>query len=196
MIQSVDEEGHFIFVNSTWKEKMGFSDEEIENLSLFEIIHPDSLAHCKSQFQDVLSGKTVNGVHAIFLTKDRRPIHIEGNVNSFVHDGRLRTRGIFHDITGRRIAEESVRIANKKLQLLSSITRHDILNEVMVLLGNLEFAEEKNHDTEMEEYLEKVKGLAEQFSAISNVPASMRTLVSVSRHGRNLPRSFRNQRIR
>ncbi|HIJ06355.1 MAG: Sensory transduction histidine kinase related protein [Methanomicrobiales archaeon 53_19] len=196
MIQSVDEEGHFIFVNSTWKEKMGFSDEEIENLSLFEIIHPDSLAHCKSLFQDVLSGKTVNGVHAIFLTKDRRPIHIEGNVNSFVHDGRLRTRGIFHDITGRRIAEESVRIANKKLQLLSSITRHDILNEVMVLLGNLEFAEEKNHDTEMEEYLEKVKGLAEQFSAISNVPASMRTLVSVSRHGRNLPRSFRNQRIR
>ncbi len=157
MIQSVDEEGHFIFVNSTWKEKMGFSDEEIENLSLFEIIHPDSLTHCQSIFQEVLSGKSVDGVVATFLTKDLRPIHIEGNVNSFVHDGKLRTRGIFQDVTGRRIAEEAVRIANKKLQLLSSITRHDILNEVMVLLGNLDFAEETSTDAEVGAYLEKAK---------------------------------------
>ncbi len=157
MIQSVDEEGRFIFVNRTWKEKMGFSDEEIENLSLFEIIHPDSLAHCQSIFQDVLLGKAVSGVQAVFLTKDRRRIHIEGNVNSFVEDGKLKTRGIFQDITGRRIAEEAVRIANTKLQLLSSITRHDILNEVMVLLGNLEFAEEKSDDPEVGKYLEKVR---------------------------------------
>lgn len=157
MIQSVDDKGHFIFVNRTWKEKMGFSDEEIENLSLFEIIHPDSLEHCQSLFQDVLSGKTVSGVQATFLTKDRRPIHIEGNVNSFVQDGKWKTRGIFQDITGRRIAEEAVRIVNTKLQLLSSITRHDILNEVMVLLGNLEFAEEKSDDPEVGKYLEKVK---------------------------------------
>ncbi len=157
MIQSVDEEGHFIFVNTTWKEKMGFSDEEIENLSLFEIIHPDSLAHCQSTFQDVLSGKAVSGVQAVFLTKDRHPIHIEGNVNSFVHDGKLKTRGIFQDVTGRRIAEEAVRIANKKLQLLSSITRHDILNEVMVLLGNLDFAEEMSDDPEVGKFLKKVK---------------------------------------
>lgn len=157
MIQSVDEEGRFIFVNTIWKEKMGFSDEEIENLSLFEIIHPDSLPHCQSILQDVLAGKAVSGVQAVFLTKDRRPIHIEGNVNSFFHDGKQKTRGIFQDITGRRIAEEAVRIANKKLQLLSSITRHDILNEVMVLLGNLEFAEEKSDDPEIGKYLEKVK---------------------------------------
>ena len=157
MIQSVNEEGRFIFVNTTWKEKMGFSDEEIENLSLFEIIHPDSLPHCQSIFQKVRSGKSASGVQAVFLTKDRRPIHIEGNVNSFVRDGKLRTRGIFQDVTGRRIAEEAVRIANNKLQLLSSITRHDILNEVMVLLGNLEFAEEKSDDPEVLQYLDKVK---------------------------------------
>lgn len=153
MIQSVDEEGHFIFINKTWKEKMGYSDKEIENLSLFDIIHPDSLDHCQSTFQEVLSGKAVNGVQAAFLTKDRRPIQIEGNVNSFVYNGKRRTRGIFHDITERKIAEEAVRIANKKLQLLSSITRHDILNEVMVLRGNLDFAEEKSNDTEVEKYL-------------------------------------------
>lgn len=155
MIQSVDEEGHFIFVNRTWKEKMGFSDEEIERLTLFDIIHPDSLEHCQRTFQEVLSGKSVDGVQAVFLAKDQRPIHIEGNVNSFTHEGKLRTRGIFHDITGRKIAEEAVRIANKKLQLLSSITRHDILNEVMILLGNLDFAEEKSEDPDVGKYLAK-----------------------------------------
>jgi len=44
---------------------------------------------------------------------------------------------IYNDITERKRAEEALRQANKQLNLLSSITRHDILNQLMALKGYL-----------------------------------------------------------
>ncbi|PWR72202.1 ATP-binding protein [Methanospirillum lacunae] len=42
-----------------------------------------------------------------------------------------------HDITELKFTEDALRIANTKLNLLSSITRHDILNKVMIGRSNL-----------------------------------------------------------
>lgn len=42
---------------------------------------------------------------------------------------------IYNDITDRKLAEEALIQANKRLNLLSSITRHDILNQLMALKG-------------------------------------------------------------
>ncbi|MDP3395998.1 MAG: PAS domain S-box protein [Methanoregula sp.] len=46
------------------------------------------------------------------------------------------------DITERKRAEDALRQANKQINLLSSITRHDILNQLMVLKGYLELSQE------------------------------------------------------
>jgi PAS domain S-box-containing protein len=43
--------------------------------------------------------------------------------------------GVSLDITERKRIEGALQIANKKLQLLTSITRHDILNQMMALQG-------------------------------------------------------------
>ena len=51
-----------------------------------------------------------------------------------------KVRVTISDITYIRQAEMALRVSNKKLNLLSSITRHDILNELMVLSGSLELA--------------------------------------------------------
>ena len=47
---------------------------------------------------------------------------------------------IFVDITERKQAEEALGIAHRKLRILSGITRHDILNQVMALQGFLALA--------------------------------------------------------
>lgn len=44
---------------------------------------------------------------------------------------------VFDDITERKLMEDSLRLTNKKLNLLSGITRHDILNQLTVLRGYL-----------------------------------------------------------
>jgi len=49
--------------------------------------------------------------------------------------------GIIRDVTERKRIEVAVQNLNKKLTMLSSITRHDILNQLMVLMGFLQFSQ-------------------------------------------------------
>jgi len=60
------------------------------------------------------------------------------------------------DITDRKHAEEALRQVNKQLNLLSSITRHDILNQLMALKGYLYLShEEIDNPTTLTEYIQK-----------------------------------------
>jgi len=53
---------------------------------------------------------------------------------------------IMRDITDRKRAEDALRQVNKQLNLLSSITRHDILNQLMALKGYLYLSKEMIDD--------------------------------------------------
>lgn len=53
------------------------------------------------------------------------------------------------DITDQKMNEESLLQANKKLNLLSDITRHDILNSLTVLSGSMDLIREEAHDPEV-----------------------------------------------
>ncbi len=62
-----------------------------------------------------------------------------------------------YDTTERKKAEEALKRANRQLTLMSSITRHDLLNKITVILGNLKLAERKSTDPGQEEYLKKIR---------------------------------------
>jgi signal transduction histidine kinase len=62
--------------------------------------------------------------------------------------------------------EEALSQANKKLTLLSSITRHDINNQLLVLMGYLTILEEKEPDLSSKEYFRKVETAAKRISAM------------------------------
>jgi PAS domain S-box-containing protein len=74
------------------------------------------------------------------------PIHAEDDTHLLV---------MFEDITERKKAEESLILAYKKLNLLSSITRHDILNQLMSLRSYLELVRDMVKDKEALEFLAK-----------------------------------------
>ncbi|WP_292519637.1 PAS domain S-box protein [Methanoculleus sp.] len=56
----------------------------------------------------------------------------------------------------------SLAVANSKLNLMNSITRHDILNQLTILLGNLSLAEESGPGQEIAGYLSRMKTAAER----------------------------------
>jgi len=72
----------------------------------------------------------------------------------------IRTRGVNQDITDRKRAEEALRLANRQLNLLTGITRHDILNNMTVLLGYLHLAEEDPANPRVPEFLRKMESTA------------------------------------
>jgi PAS domain S-box-containing protein len=59
------------------------------------------------------------------------------------------------DITGRRNAQDALRTANMKLNLLSDITRHDINNQLTVLVGYLQLVKENCSDPGILAYIER-----------------------------------------
>jgi PAS domain S-box-containing protein len=63
--------------------------------------------------------------------------------------------GIIRDITERKKTERALQQALKKLNMLSSITRHDILNQLMGLRTYLELIQEREQDPILGEYIRK-----------------------------------------
>jgi PAS domain S-box len=66
--------------------------------------------------------------------------------------------GITRDITERKRMEEAIKETSKKLQLLSSITRHDVSNQLTVMDGYLRLALTKKPDPIVQDFLAKASG--------------------------------------
>ncbi|RQD79705.1 MAG: PAS domain-containing sensor histidine kinase [Methanocalculus sp. MSAO_Arc1] len=69
-------------------------------------------------------------------------------------------RVILDGVTDRRRAEKAFHLANKKLQLLSSITRHDVRNKIMVIQGYLELLSDHKEDKTLSDYLTQIEAAA------------------------------------
>ena len=74
--------------------------------------------------------------------------------------------GMVRDITEQKRTEETLLLANRKLNLLSSVTRHDINNQLSVLRGYLTVLEMKHPDLSLNEDLRKATNAAMRISTI------------------------------
>lgn len=120
LIQSVTPEGRFLYVNLAWMKTLGYSSEEVDGLSVFDTIHPDSHLHCMSLMSKLLRGEEIGTLTADFRAKDGRRVPVEGSARCTFEDGRpMATRGIFRDITLRKAAEaERDRLFTMSVDLL------------------------------------------------------------------------------
>ena len=65
--------------------------------------------------------------------------------------------GLKAEIQERKRFEATLRLANRKLSMLSSITRHDILNQITAIVMYLSLAEEMVTDPALLEHLKKIE---------------------------------------
>jgi CheY-like chemotaxis protein len=68
--------------------------------------------------------------------------------------------------TERKRAEDALRQAYKKLSLLSGITRHDINNQLTILMGYLSMLEEQQPDPTFHQYFETINTAANRIAAM------------------------------
>lgn len=157
-----------IIYDSRFAEMIGYSHDEVENKIdfFYEHLHPDSVGpankYVNNLYADTGYGKGLLDKEIRMRRKDGsyKWIRIAGEVAERDSDGRpLRMIGIFMDISDIRAYQEALSRTNKKLSLLSSITRHDIQNMLTVAIGYTSFLKEAAVDQPQsvkEAYLEKI----------------------------------------
>ena len=78
LIQIIAPDGRFLFVNTAWMVSLGYFEEDILRLTIWDIIHPDNLLHFKETFQQVLSGSNMQNIEVTFVAKSGKFIFLKG----------------------------------------------------------------------------------------------------------------------
>jgi PAS domain S-box-containing protein len=167
---TADGQGRFLMANTAQAHMLGFGTvEELLGVPVNTLYtNPDD----RIRF---LADLNIHGVlkdHVIQLTrKDGTPIWVSVNARAKYHEygGIEWIDGVIEDNTERRALQqelenhnkelvrfnEALAQANEKLNILSSITRHDILNKITALLAYLELSQELTRDPTLLEYFHK-----------------------------------------
>ena len=99
--------------------------------------------------------------NSIFETEHRRKdgtiIPVEVNTHVVSLQGKRVMVSVVRDITERKRAESAIKLANKKLNLVSTITLHDISNQISAINMFLYLAEEETTDQTVLEHLKKIE---------------------------------------
>jgi len=135
LIQSIAPDGRILFVNRAWREMLGYSEEEIIALNIFDVIHPDQHEYCCICLQQHLTSEIVE---TVFRSKDGHNISVEGNVVTHSEDGKIvAVRGIFRDVTKRNEMMAKLQTLTTHLQNIREEERTSIAREIHDELGSM-----------------------------------------------------------
>ena len=145
LIAIIDRSNHIVQANKAMTGRLGIRREDVIGRACYEVVHHTMLPPGFCPHQMLLAdGKEHSleirdeGLMADFLVT-ASPLHdSRGMVTGSVH--------VMHDITERKRTETALQLALKKLNMLSSITRHDIQNQLMAMRAYLGFLKEKITD--------------------------------------------------
>jgi PAS domain S-box-containing protein len=143
LIQIVQPDGRLLYVNRAWRQTFGYRKEEVEGLSVFDLISPDCHDHCREVFQRIITVEDVHYIDTVFMARDGRKIIIEGNACCKFQDGRpVVTQCIFRDVTEKKKMEEEL-LKGQKLESVGVFAggiAHDFNNLLTAILGNISLA--------------------------------------------------------
>lgn len=149
-------------------EMFGYSEKDLTG-NVWEqekIIHPEDLDKVIAALRDHFEERTPYfEIDYRLKRKDGRWVwvHDRGEVMTRDETGSpLRMTGITQDITEIRQYHEALKEANRKLNLLSSVTRHDILNQITGLSGYaLLLSDILPEEPDIQKYIDRVMELTE-----------------------------------
>ncbi len=151
-------------IGNKWLEILGFEQDKNQiPCSREEIIDPEDMNRIRELLLEHLSGEDhffESDIRMKCRDGSSKWMYIRGKSTEFDETGNpVMMIGTSLDISERRNAQEALEMANKKLNLLSGITRHDILNQVTALRYYIEFSLDETPEGTVHEYLNKSESI-------------------------------------
>ncbi|MCX6699578.1 MAG: response regulator [Methanomicrobiales archaeon] len=135
----VDTEGNYQDANPSACSMFGYSREEILTLSIRDLVPAGT---GKGRFAGFLKLKETGSLttEAMLVKKNGDSLSVILNAVQLPDNRYL---GFCTDITGRKLAEDTLVRVNQKLNVLSDLTRRDLVNQVFILNSYLELAKKQ-----------------------------------------------------
>jgi PAS domain S-box-containing protein len=157
-------EGILTFVSPSWTALLGHPTDEVIGRSYREFLHPDDISACMAAGATLVKTKErqTGIIYRVFHADGSIHVHVsnispvldeKGNVASYIGNAR--------DITDMKRSENAIRESNRKLNLLNSITRHDLANQLTVVQGYTQLAMLRKPDPVITEFIAKIAAAAE-----------------------------------
>jgi PAS domain S-box-containing protein len=128
--------------------------------NVMEFIAPESREAVMKDFAEVARGHDAFLAQYNVISAKGKRIVVECIGKAVTFEGRPADLISLYDITDRKRTEEALRQVNKKLNLLSSMTRHDILNQILIVNAYSALTERASTDQNVLEFLAKIKTAA------------------------------------
>ena len=150
-----DLNGKILASNTRACEMLGYTSRDLLSMTVGEVDSPENALRAPERI-----ARMKEQGHISFETAHRRrdgsliPVAVSAKLVTW--EGQPAAMSICHDISDRKRAEEALLQVNRKLNLLSGITRHDIKNQLLTLNGFLEISKKYSGDAaKMSEFIDK-----------------------------------------
>ncbi len=150
-----DLENRYRYVTRSYERNLGYTSEELVGRYVYEFVRPEDLEQIMTAVSLMLKGEIPyakyqrlhkNGQYRWMESTGRLLYEKDGSCSGYI----INTR----DITDRVTIEEALHKSKEKLNILSSITRHDIQNQLQALQAFCDLIELRvNNDKPAAEYL-------------------------------------------
>jgi PAS domain S-box-containing protein len=104
LIQCTDTQGGFIYVNPAWHNVLGYREEDLPQISLYDLAVPEQGNRLRNIIRQAGAGKRLKTFETILAAKDGSPVYLEGNATAQVQEsGVVAVTCIFRDVTERKL---------------------------------------------------------------------------------------------
>ncbi|SEA42198.1 PAS domain S-box-containing protein [Flavobacterium gillisiae] len=128
-----DESGKFVKWNRNFELVTGYSGHEISQMTPLDLFDEDEKEKISTRISTVFEKKSP-GIEVEFYTKAHNKVHYYINSLAIEYEGKKCLLGMGLDLTDRKKAEEAIRKANERFELISSAT-NDALFELDFISG-------------------------------------------------------------
>lgn len=154
--------GEIVDANPFIRDMLGYPLSYFVGKHLWEIGLIKDKSSAELAFDELKKNAYIRYEDIPLETKDGHRIDVEFISNVYPVNGHQIIQCNIRNITGRKRTEDALFLASRKLNLLSSITRHDIKNQLLALTAYLEISTDYLTDPAvMSEYIEKEVRIAE-----------------------------------
>jgi PAS domain S-box-containing protein len=159
MIVRVLEDGTITFANEAWAKEVHLETKNIIGRKLNDVLPPSLHAGLSEQCQKAsATGEVVVHDYCHFHPFENREKWYSWSVRGIASDGKAREfQGVGRDLTDQKAAETALKEANKKLNLMASVTRHDVMNQLTVAHGFVSITKLQTNDPKIIEHLTKAE---------------------------------------